>query len=60
MLKFFTREKHAVNAKVPTVAMADILAKLSWCEKHIIRLEANELERYRALELRIEELEARL
>jgi hypothetical protein len=59
-MKFFTREKHAVNAKVPTVAMADVLARLAWCEKQIIRLESNEVDRYRALELRIEELEARL
>jgi hypothetical protein len=46
---FGKKKRLAIAAKVPTVSVADILAKLHWCEKHIIAMESRELERFVAL-----------
>lgn len=40
------KEKLPISGRAATVSVADILAKLHWCEKHIMAMESRELERF--------------
>jgi len=44
----FMKKKMPINGKVPMVTVADLLATVSWLEKHVIALESRELERLMA------------
>jgi len=44
----FGKKKMPITGKVPMVSVADLLAKVSWLEKHVFALESREFERMMA------------
>ncbi len=59
MFGFGKKKRLPLTGRAATVSVADMLASIHWCTKHIHGIESGMFDRVRALELRVQQLEAK-